>query len=303
MKPIVVRKVTFPDGRVDVLGKPIRHKVFEDGVTYEATQILEKNVQGGTGVKAQIGCPAAGKTGTVDNFTDAWFVGFTPRLVSSVWVGHPKDPYPLGPNAQGGAIAAPIWGAYMKSARGKFCGDFPKPKVPFSAQPFFGKFSRSGAKTSKDQQPGQPDAGQQGVAPEANGQGTGNGRHAVPARRLLGPAAAGAEHPAASGDARPRPPRRRTGQGGTTGAYTRLILLGTVPRGMAKEEKVEFEGEVIEALPNAMFRVKLDNDHVVLGHVAGKMRRFRIRILPGDRVRVELSPYDLDRARIVYRHR
>ena len=59
---------------------------------------------------------------------------------------------------------------------------------------------------------------------------------------------------------------------------------------MAKEDKVEFEGEVIEALPNAMFRVKLDNDHVVLGHVAGKMRRFRIRILPGDRVRCELSP-------------
>jgi penicillin-binding protein 1A len=178
VKPIVVRKVTFPDGHVDVLGKPTRHKVFEDGVTYEATQILEKNVQGGTGTKAQIGCPAAGKTGTVDNFTDAWFVGFTPRLVSSVWVGHPKDPYPLGPNAQGGAIAAPIWGAYMKSARGKFCGDFPKPKVPFSAQPFFGKFSRSGGKTGKDEQSGQPakpDAGQQGVSPGADGQGTGKG--------------------------------------------------------------------------------------------------------------------------------
>ena len=73
---------------------------------------------------------------------------------------------------------------------------------------------------------------------------------------------------------------------------------------LPKEEKVELEGEVVEALPNAMFRVKLDNmDRVVLGHVAGKMRRFRIRILPGDRVRVELSPYDLDRARIVYRHR
>jgi translation initiation factor IF-1 len=72
---------------------------------------------------------------------------------------------------------------------------------------------------------------------------------------------------------------------------------------VAKEDKIEFDGEVIEALPNAMFRVRLDNDHVVLGHVAGKMRRFRIRILPGDRVRVELSPYDLDRARIVYRHR
>jgi translation initiation factor IF-1 len=72
---------------------------------------------------------------------------------------------------------------------------------------------------------------------------------------------------------------------------------------LAKEEKVEFEGEVTEALPNAMFRVKLDNGHEVLGHVAGKMRRFRIRILPGDRVRVEVSPYDLNRARIVYRHR
>ena len=72
---------------------------------------------------------------------------------------------------------------------------------------------------------------------------------------------------------------------------------------MAKEDLIEVAGTVTELLPNAMFRVKLDNDHVVLGHVAGKMRRFRIRILPGDRVRCELSPYDLDRARIVYRHR
>jgi translation initiation factor IF-1 len=70
-----------------------------------------------------------------------------------------------------------------------------------------------------------------------------------------------------------------------------------------KEEKLELEGEVVEALPNAMFRVALDNGHEILGHVAGKMRRFRIRILPGDRVRVELSPYDLTRGRIVYRHK
>lgn len=142
VKPIVVRKVTFPDGHVDNLGKPTRHKVFEDGVTYEATKILEQNVEGGTGTRAQIGCPAAGKTGTVDNFTDTWFVGYTPRLVTSVWVGHPKDPYPLGPNAQGGAIAAPIWGAYMKSAKGKFCGEFAQPKVPFVSQPFSGKYSK-----------------------------------------------------------------------------------------------------------------------------------------------------------------
>ena len=70
---------------------------------------------------------------------------------------------------------------------------------------------------------------------------------------------------------------------------------------MPKEDKIEMEGEVTEALPNTMFRVKLDNGHEVLGHLAGKMRRYRIRVLPGDRVRVEVSPYDLSRGRITYR--
>jgi translation initiation factor IF-1 len=69
------------------------------------------------------------------------------------------------------------------------------------------------------------------------------------------------------------------------------------------DEKVEFEGEVTEALRNGVFRIALDNGHEALGYTAGKMRKFRIRILPGDRVRVELSPYDLTRGRITYRHR
>ena len=60
---------------------------------------------------------------------------------------------------------------------------------------------------------------------------------------------------------------------------------------------------MVEALPNTMFRVELENGHPVLAHLAGKMRRFRIRVLPGDRVRVEVSPYDLDRGRIVYRYK
>ena len=72
---------------------------------------------------------------------------------------------------------------------------------------------------------------------------------------------------------------------------------------MAKEEAIEVEGEVIEPLPNAMFRVKLDNGHVILAHISGKMRKFYIRILPGDRVTVELSPYDLTRGRITYREK
>lgn len=69
-----------------------------------------------------------------------------------------------------------------------------------------------------------------------------------------------------------------------------------------QDDKLTLEAEVIEALPNAMFRVKLPNDHLVLAYVSGKMRKHYIRILPGDRITVELSPYDLTKARIVYRH-
>jgi translation initiation factor IF-1 len=70
---------------------------------------------------------------------------------------------------------------------------------------------------------------------------------------------------------------------------------------MAKEEAIEVEGIVEEALPNAMFQVRLENGHKILGHISGKMRKFYIRILPGDRVKLELSPYDLTRGRITYR--
>ncbi|HKL13358.1 MAG: translation initiation factor IF-1 [Bacillota bacterium] len=72
---------------------------------------------------------------------------------------------------------------------------------------------------------------------------------------------------------------------------------------MAKEEPIEVQGTVIEPLPNAKFRVELENGHKVLAHVSGKMRMNYIRILPGDKVTVELSPYDLSRGRITYRHK
>ncbi|MFH5804304.1 translation initiation factor IF-1 [Alienimonas sp. DA493] len=72
---------------------------------------------------------------------------------------------------------------------------------------------------------------------------------------------------------------------------------------MAKEEAIEMSGEVAEALANTQFRVKLDNGHMVMAHVAGKMRKHFIRIVPGDRVLVEVSPYDFNRGRIVYRER
>jgi len=72
---------------------------------------------------------------------------------------------------------------------------------------------------------------------------------------------------------------------------------------MGKKDTIEFEGTVLEALPNAMFRVELENGHEVLAHLSGKMRMHFIRILPGDKVTVEISPYDLSRGRITYRHK
>ena len=70
---------------------------------------------------------------------------------------------------------------------------------------------------------------------------------------------------------------------------------------MAKEDTIQMQGEILEMLPNATFRVKLENGHVVLGHISGKMRMHYIKILPGDKVTVDLTPYDLTRARIIFR--
>ena len=85
------------------------------------------------------------------------------------------------------------------------------------------------------------------------------------------------------------------------GSRRKIAAHSFVDTGLAKEELIEMRGEVTELLPNAMFRVKLENDHEVLGHTAGKMRKNRIRVLVGDEVLVELTPYDLTKGRITYR--
>jgi translation initiation factor IF-1 len=91
-----------------------------------------------------------------------------------------------------------------------------------------------------------------------------------------------------------------------TACRARLAVRACASEGKdlsTKEEKIEVEGEVVEALPSTMFRVQLDGGHAVLATISGKMRKHYIRILPGDKVKVELSPYDLNRGRITYRHR
>jgi penicillin-binding protein 1A len=155
-RPRAIRKVVFADGHSELprRWKVKRTKAFDDGVTYEATKILEDNIQGGTGTHANIGCPAGGKTGTTDHNTDAWFVGFTPRLSTAVWVGYPKQRIEMnglyfGRNVDGGTFPADIWGAYMKKAVGKYCGPFKQPTTPFVSQPFFGHYATTG-KPKKD---------------------------------------------------------------------------------------------------------------------------------------------------------
>ena len=226
-----------------------------------------------------------------------------------MWLGHATSRVEM-PGVTGGTIPAKIWGQYMKQARGTFCGDFRQPRTAFNPQPFRGRYAGGGGGSTSATASRRPRA-----PPPTPADGDDAGKAAGRERQRRTAAAAAAAATPAAVVARPAP---GTGGAGFPGDYesartsadrgasrgrrmARHPLLRS--QGMPKEEKVEFEGEVVEALPNAMFRVKLDNDHVVLGHVAGKMRRFRIRILPGDRVRVELSPYDLDRARIVYRHR
>ena len=101
------------------------------------------------------------------------------------------------------------------------------------------------------------------------------------------------------------PQKRRRGGGGRPAAKRPDLERGPRPAKVSttKEQAIEAEGVVTEALPNVMFRVKLDNGHSVLGHISGRMRKNYIRIMPGDRVRIELSPYDLNRGRITFRYR
>ena len=113
--PTIIAKVVLPTGKTINLGNPTPHPdLLSQGEAYAGTQVLSTVVTSGTGTAANYGCPAAGKTGTTSNYTDAWFVGYTPELSTAVWVGYPNattsmtDVNSLGPGF-GGTLAAPIW--------------------------------------------------------------------------------------------------------------------------------------------------------------------------------------------------
>jgi penicillin-binding protein 1A len=124
-KPMAIRKVVLGNGKEDTdagWGEPERKRVISKGVAYTVTQILEQNMFHGTGIGAYFGRPAAGKTGTTDNYADAWFCGYTPTLEATVWVGYPRGEIPML-NVHGIAVSGPtfpatIWRTFMQKAVG-----------------------------------------------------------------------------------------------------------------------------------------------------------------------------------------
>ena len=136
-----------PNGKTIYQNSPDKTTVFTSGEAYAGTQTLETVLQYGTGTGASYGCPAAGKTGTTSNYTDAWFVGYTPRLSTAVWVGYPNadvymnDVNGLGPG-YGGTLAAPIWRDFMQSASDGYCGAFPQPSEYWQGDEYFGHARR-----------------------------------------------------------------------------------------------------------------------------------------------------------------
>jgi len=133
--PTAIRSVVLANGRTDTgagWGEPDRTRVLSAGVAAEVTKILAENVQYGTGTKAALSRPAAGKTGTTDNNADAWFVGYVPQLDTAVWVGYPKGEIPMqnvhGIAVTGGSFPAEIWRQFMEPAlAGVAPADFPTP--------------------------------------------------------------------------------------------------------------------------------------------------------------------------------
>jgi penicillin-binding protein 1A len=139
----IIGKVAFPDGSSRNFGNATPTRVFPYDEAYAGTSVLKQVVTSGTGTPANYGCPVAGKTGTANNLENAWFVGYSPRMSTAVWVGYPQGNIPMN-DGFGGALAAPIWNEYMHDASSGYCGNWSPPDVAFDGKPFFGPFASTG---------------------------------------------------------------------------------------------------------------------------------------------------------------
>ena len=197
----IIDKVVFADGSTRDFGSPQKTTVFPYDQTYEADEVLKGVLTkpGATGTTANYGCPAAGKTGTANNFANAWFVGYTPKISTAVWVGYPTGNYEMA-DGFGGTLAAPIWKQYMEDTDDGYCGDWTPPSVPFTGEPYVGAHSADGSSTydygtgtSTYGQSTTPATGNTGTTPAAGNTGT------TPAAGSTGTAPAAGDTGAAAG--------------------------------------------------------------------------------------------------------
>lgn len=142
ISPTIILRIKDSQGNVIWEAHPKRTQAISAGVAYEVTKILAQNIKSGTGTRADIGRPAAGKTGTAQEYYDAWFCGYTPHLSTTVWVGHPEAQIPMtnvhGIRVTGGSFPAQIWQRFMYEADRRYPEtDFPEPEVKVAWNYFF----------------------------------------------------------------------------------------------------------------------------------------------------------------------
>jgi penicillin-binding protein 1A len=166
--PVAIDKVVFPNGHVDRPERPDPKRVLPEAVAYEVTRLLHDNITEGTGTAAYTGCVGqAGKTGTTDEYTDAWFSGYQPNLATAVWVGYPESneismSSVHGIIVFGGTFPAEIWNS-VYSEGGVPCEEFSPPAQPISWAPFFGQFTRSNPRDHSGSGGGAPPPGTEAV--------------------------------------------------------------------------------------------------------------------------------------------
>ena len=134
-EPTAIERVEFPDGETDEPADLEGERIVEDGVAYKVADVMQGTLDYGTAVGNDIPCPAAGKTGTTELNSDAWFVGYTPHISTAVWTGNPDARIPLP--GFGADLSAPIWNDFMTVAALEPCDDFPEPTVPAELSSFF----------------------------------------------------------------------------------------------------------------------------------------------------------------------
>ncbi len=139
--PTAIDKVEFPDGEVDEAEDRDGDRVVSDGVAYTVADVMKGTLDSGTAACCDIPCPAAGKTGTTEEQSDAWFVGYTPHVSTAVWVGNPDERIPLP--GYGADLAAPIWQEYMTVAAAEPCDDFPAPENPADLSSYYSDHTAS----------------------------------------------------------------------------------------------------------------------------------------------------------------